>query len=64
MEILDDRIILTEMGNLTFDSTPVQNGIADWVYEEEILSDTKAYYWSDSGKYLGRYERKYFEFFC
>ena len=30
----------------------VSNGIADWVYEEEVLSESKAYYWSPEGNFL------------
>ncbi|CAG0878665.1 unnamed protein product [Darwinula stevensoni] len=30
----------------------VFNGVADWVYEEEILSDHKAAWWSPTGKFL------------
>ena len=50
--VTDDSIVLTDSYNLTSDVGPVLNGIADWVYEEEILSNTKAYYWSDNGDYL------------
>ena len=28
------------------------NGFADWVYEEEILEASDAYYWSPEGKSL------------
>ena len=30
----------------------VQNGIADWIYEEEILEASRAYYWSPDGSAL------------
>ena len=30
----------------------VQNGIADWIYEEEILEASRAYYWSPDGSTL------------
>lgn len=30
----------------------VQNGIADWIYEEEILEASRAYYWSPDGTTL------------
>ena len=29
-----------------------QNGIADWIYEEEILSSARAYFWSPAAKNL------------
>ena len=28
------------------------NGICDWVYEEEVISDTKALYFSPDGNHL------------
>ena len=34
----------------------VFNGVADWVYEEEVLSDTKAMYFSPDGDKLAWFE--------
>ena len=33
-------------------SEKVFNGIADWLYEEEIFSDTNAMYWSPNSQFL------------
>ena len=27
------------------------NGRPDWVYEEEVIGDSKMFYWSPNGKY-------------
>ncbi|ORX43292.1 hypothetical protein BCR36DRAFT_336342 [Piromyces finnis] len=34
-------------------SKNIFNGISDWVYEEEVLMSSKAFWWSPDGKYLG-----------
>lgn len=39
---------------VTFDGNEnIYNGIADWVYEEEIFSNSKLLWWSDSSEVLG-----------
>ncbi|XP_055358999.1 dipeptidyl peptidase 4-like [Betta splendens] len=40
------QITFTGQNNL------ILNGIADWVYEEEMFSSTQALWWSPGGKYL------------
>jgi len=34
-------------------SENIFNGISDWVYEEEILMTSQAFYWSPDSKYIG-----------
>jgi dipeptidyl aminopeptidase/acylaminoacyl peptidase len=34
-------------------SENIFNGISDWVYEEEVLMKSQAFYWSPDSKYLG-----------
>ncbi|KAG4096474.1 hypothetical protein H8356DRAFT_1681984 [Neocallimastix lanati (nom. inval.)] len=34
-------------------SENIFNGISDWVYEEEVLMTSQAFYWSPDSKYLG-----------
>uniref|UniRef100_A0A7N6AFR9 Uncharacterized protein n=1 Tax=Anabas testudineus TaxID=64144 RepID=A0A7N6AFR9_ANATE len=41
-----EQITFTGVDNL------ISNGIADWVYEEEMFSSTQALWWSPGGKYL------------
>ncbi|KAM3857129.1 dipeptidyl peptidase 4-like [Diretmus argenteus] len=36
----------------TGDSNVISNGVADWVYEEEMFSSTQALWWSPGGKYV------------
>ena len=30
----------------------ITNGISDWIYEEEVLGTSRAYYWSHDGQIL------------
>ena len=48
----NNSISLKEIHKLTDDGENVKNGVSDWVYEEEILESSKAYYWSSDGRYL------------
>ena len=33
-------------------SEDILNGVADWLYEEEILQTSQALWWSKNGKFL------------
>uniref|UniRef100_A0A0N5AMA7 Dipeptidyl peptidase 4 n=1 Tax=Syphacia muris TaxID=451379 RepID=A0A0N5AMA7_9BILA len=57
--VYDNNIYYRESPNsnetfaLTNTTSPrIYNGIADWIYEEEIFSSEVALWWSNSGKYL------------
>lgn len=45
-----DAIQITSTG--TADNDNVINGVADWLYEEEILGEEEALWWSNDGMYL------------
>ena len=49
-------ILETDIFNILSNSLGIPgtifNGICDWVYEEEVFSDTKAMYFSPDGKHL------------
>ncbi|KAI9144871.1 dipeptidyl peptidase IV N-terminal region-domain-containing protein [Paraphysoderma sedebokerense] len=48
---LEKEIRITNDG-----SANVMNGIADWVYEEEILGESNAFYWSPDGKHIAYFK--------
>ena len=51
-KITNDGCAFGQMGLKTHDWSGIQNGIADWVYEEEVLMSAKAYFWSPDGSSL------------
>ena len=51
-KVTSDGCLFGTQGLKTHDWSGIQNGIADWVYEEEVLPSSKAYYWSPGGNNL------------
>ena len=55
LNVEDDQTFdqrFTKTIQITHDGEYIKNGVADWIYEEEILQSSRAYYWSKNGSFL------------